>query len=171
MSCFAAGIPGRRRTQGCCRCIKSQVLRNPPAAGFNIPLSFVKLGIVCGTQEYLASIHIKHLDDSQVYYEATIEWKGVSDTEKQSSDVSVGTPGRSQRLGLSLHFSSKQRFSRKHPGQVDIRSCEMTVNQMSFGPLCASTRGTSHGHVQPMNTCMQSRVDASKQSCRVLWSL
>ncbi|KAM7336469.1 hypothetical protein ACRRTK_004962 [Alexandromys fortis] len=72
---------------------------------------------MCGTQEYLASIHIKHLDDSQVYYEATLEWKGVADTEKQSSDVSVGIPGRSQRLGLSLHLSPKQRFSREHPGQ------------------------------------------------------
>lgn len=147
------------------------MLRNPPTAGFNIPLSFGKLGIVCGTQEYLASIHIKHIDDSQVYYEATIEWKGVADTEKQSSDVSVGIPGRSQRLGLSLHLSPKQRFSHEHPGQVNVRSCEMTVNQMSFEHLCTSTRGTSHGHVQPMNTRMRSRVDASKESCRVLWSL
>lgn len=169
MSCFTAGIPGRRRTQGCCRCIEGQVIRNSPAAGFNIPLSFSKPGITCGAQEYLASIHAKHLDDSPVYYEAAIEQKGVADTETQSSDVSVGIPGRSQRLGLSLHLSLKQRFSHEHPGQVNIRSCERTVNQMSFEHLlCASTSGTSHGHVQPMNTCMQSRVDASKESCKGL---
>lgn len=60
---------------------------------------------MCGTYEYLVSSQVKHLDDSQVYYEATIEWKGVADTEKQSSDVSVGIPGRSQGLDLSLHLS------------------------------------------------------------------
>lgn len=120
VSCLTAGIPGRR-TQGCCRCIEGQVIRNPSAAGFNTPLSFGKLGIVCGTYEYLVSSQVKHLDDSQVYYEATIEWKGVADTEKQSSDVSVGIPGRSQGLGLSLHLSP----SRDSP--MSIRGMYMPV--------------------------------------------
>lgn len=151
---------------------RSQVIRNPPAAGFNTPLSFGKLGIMCGTYEYLVLSQVKHLNDSQVYYEATIEWKWVVDTEKQSNDVNVGIPGRSQGLGLSLHLSPKQRFSHEHPGQVHSCSCGMTVNQMSFGHLlCASTSDTSDGHVQPVNTCMQSCVDASKESCRGLWSL
>lgn len=117
--------------------------KNPPAARFNIPLSFGKLGIACGTQEYLASVQLKHLDDSQVYYEATIGWKAMADTEEQNTEVNVGIPGKSQGLGLSFYLSPQQRFSHEHLGQLHIHSHETAVSQRSFEHLYALTCSTS----------------------------